>query len=280
MHLAAMPAVAGETPTTGTNANIVSRAEIDRMPLIESHSHGSLTGKDLPTITDLIALQRRERLNYVVMIIEDKPEQVAAVRENKDFMCAMLWVNPLKEGWLENAERFTRENRDILRGYKLHPSIHHFDVKPELLDGLFALANREHLFIVTHTDNGPSKAGQYRPLLEKYPATKLILYHASPAQEAFALVKAFPNVYVDVSYLAWGKPFQQEALRAVGKEKILYGIDSPLGFQNKDGVLLPHYRDAAAEVAAFYDNDRDVVERVFYRNAARLFELPESKLGK
>ena len=250
----------------------VTEAEIRQMPLIDVHCHGSLGGKLAFQINDLVAVQRQEHMRYVLMIIHNTPVEIAAVRQNKDMLGALLWVDPKEKDYLAKLEQFARENRDILRGFKLHPTGAAFDIKPELLDGLFALANREHLIIVTHTDNGRSKAGQYRPLLDKYPDTRLILYHSSPAAEAFELANTFPNVYIDVSFLAWGKTFQQAALRAIGSKKILFGIDSPLAFPMQDGKPGPHYRAAAMEVAAFYDNDREVVQDVFYRNAERLLK--------
>ena len=80
-------------------------------------------------------------------------------------------------------------------------------------------------------------------------------------------------MYLDVSFTAWGKDFQQKALKAVGKDKILFGIDSPLGFPTDTDSLLPHFRQAAKEVAAFYNFDRETVESVFYKNAIRLLNL-------
>jgi len=74
-------------------------------------------------------------------------------------------------------------------------------------------------------------------------------------------------VYVDNSYTAWGEKYQQAALKAIGKRKILYGIDSPKGSPLKEA--------ACAALSAGSQGDRcllsmdlDVISHVFYRNAS------------
>lgn len=259
-----------------TAAPVLTREEIDAMPLIEVHCHVFSSPKGW-TVGEAVALQNSERLRYALLIIEPEQKLIDETREHRERAGALLWANPKEAGWVENLEALWRANRDVVRGFKLHPTGGGYDVKPELLEPLFALAEKEGLLIVTHTDNGRSRAGQYRPLLEKHPGVKIVFYHASPADEVIGLVRDFANAYLDMSYLGWGRDYQQRILRAVGSDRILFGIDSPLGFPRTENGFGKHYRDAAAEVAAFYDNRRDVVEAVLYRNAARLLGLSVEK---
>ncbi len=159
-----------------------------------------------------------------------------------------------------------------MKGIKLHPSMDHYEIGVDVLDEVFAIAERRNVLVASHTD-ASCPAGTFGPVMKVHPEATLILYHAHPGPEAFAVVNSHPNVYIDVSYLAWGKAFQQQALAAVGRDRILFGIDPPLGFPQKDGVYGLHYRDAAREVAEFYDNDPEVVEAVLHRNAERMLGL-------
>jgi predicted TIM-barrel fold metal-dependent hydrolase len=229
-------------------------------PLIEAHSH-ILTEQG-------VELAKQERLAYLLVMA--RPKEIAFIQKHKDLMGACVWLNAGQKGHLQEARDSLREYPEIMKGFKLHPAGDGYTVTCDLLEGLFELANERDLMIQSHTEAGACNAAKFAPLLEKFPKTKLVLVHGFPAEEAFKVVNAFENVYIDNSYTAWGQAYQQAALKAVGKKKLLFGIDSPEGFPSQGGRLLPHFRDAASEVAAFYGNDRDVVEHVFYKNALRL----------
>jgi predicted TIM-barrel fold metal-dependent hydrolase len=251
--------------------NKISLAEIDTMPLIDVHCHAEMPGAY--NTDNVIKLILQEKMNYVLMLCTKYDELIDKVKPYKDKIGVMLYFVPEMKNRYKILDSVTLANKDLVRGYKLHPSAYKHEITVALLDSLFMLANKYNLLIVTHTDSAWSQASKYKPLLEKYPDTKLILYHAAPAQEAFDLVNKYKNVYIDVSFTAWGKDFQQKALKAVGKDKILFGIDSPLGFPEDSSGLKPHFRQAAKEVAAFYNFDREVVEAVLYKNAAKLLDL-------
>jgi predicted TIM-barrel fold metal-dependent hydrolase len=238
--------------------------DLDTIHAIEMHSHIDTE--------DGIALLRQERIDYALLMWRGNPRVVEMARQNKDVVGVLPWVVPTQEGYLAKAEAAARKNADVVRGFKLHPAMDHYKVSLELLGGLFELANTMNLMIQSHTEPGSCNAAKFGPLMKAYPKTKLILLHGSPADETFEVINAYENVYVDMSSTAWGKKFQAAALNAVGKKKIVMGLDSPIGFPHEGKQVRPHFRQAIQEIAAFYDHDADVVAHVLYKNARGLLD--------
>ena len=241
--------------------------DFEQLPAIEMHSH----------ITDAagIALMRRERLRYALIMDTDNHAAMEAARANADLLGALVWLNPAKAGWMDEATRYLAAYPDVLKGFKLHPDGDHYRASLDVLGPLFELANRYGLMIQSHTSDqsGNCNAGLFAPIMQAYPKTTFIAIHGCPAEEAFALVNAFANVYIDTSYTAWGAGYQKRALVAAGQQRIVMGLDSPLGFPSKDGKVEPHFRDAIREICGFYDDDPDVAECVMYGNARRILGL-------
>jgi predicted TIM-barrel fold metal-dependent hydrolase len=240
-----------------------SGVDVDTVPLVEMHGHiADDQGMDLV---------RQERLSYI--LIMSSPQQLPWIARYRQVAGACVWLNPTESDHLAVAKRALNDHPEIVKGFKLHPPAGRYRVSYDLLAGLFELANTKGLMIQSHTEKESCNAALFQPLMEKFPQTTLLLIHGYPAEETFALVNAYPHVYVDNSYTAWGEKYQRAALKAVGKRKIVYGIDSPEGFPSEGGRLRPHYRQAAREIAAFYRQDPDVISHVFYRNAQRILKM-------
>lgn len=259
-----------------SNSKKISLEEIETLPLIETHCHVGITGK--ASFENLKDLQEEENIAYALIIGKDINGIINNCSKYPEETGALLWINPGDTINYKNLLTTISKNSNVVKGIKLHPNVDHYLVSSELLDSVFWLVNKKDILLVSHTsDTKWSKAEMFAPLMQKYPNTKFILYHATPLDDCIKLVNKYSNVFIDVSYTAWGKEIQQKALAEMGKEKILFGIDSPLGFKTENDKFLPHYRDAAREVAGFYDFDRDVVEHVLYKNAAKLLgvNIPE-----
>ena len=64
-------------------------------------------------------------------------------------------------------------------------------------------------------------------------------------------------------------------------DRVVFGIDSPIAFpQDEVKHLQPHFRQAAGEVADFYNQDPKWLAGIFWKNAESLlgFEVPERHL--
>lgn len=240
--------------------------DLDNIPAIDVHSH-----IETPDLVDLL---RAERMTYALVMAHDNRKVLKLASQHPDLLGVLIWVLPPFRDWYDEAVHLLDEYPTLIKGLKIHPAWDGYSAEPELLEGLFSLANERNLLIETHTEAGSCNSARFAPLMAAFPRTKLILIHSFPADEAFELVNAYPNVYIDTSFTAWGRDFQQKALAAIGKEKIMMGLDSPLGFPyTREGKPLPHFRQAVKEIAAFYDNDPDVVEHVMHKNARRLLGM-------
>jgi predicted TIM-barrel fold metal-dependent hydrolase len=250
---------------------------IETVKIIETHCHVEVEIEGMFFDTDtVIALQKRERLTYALLIDlygNANRKLVERVKTDKKTNGVLLFYDPRKEGSLKEVVELAEAAPDIVKGVKLFPKRETYPVSTAMLKDIFACAVEHDLVVVSHTESGGAEAGRFRDLMRLFPQAKLILYHAHPAEEAFAVVNANEHVFVDTSAHAWGRDTQSRALREIGKERIVYGIDSPYGFPVDHGVVQPHYRCAAKDLASFYDNDDDVIEHVLWKNASALFGL-------
>lgn len=251
----------------------VQLMDLDRMSLIDVHSHADGISSGLEATPEIILdLMQEESLTYGLLMGRDHEALIRKVKPHSARAGALLWVVPNEQNHYPGLEKMIEENLDVVKGFKFHPTSYNHPISDKTMGYFFVLADRYDLIIVTHTDIH-SRSGSVEPLLRHFPQTRLILYHAAPLDEACRVMKNYPNVCIDTSYTAFDREVIQTAIREAGKERVLFGIDAPLGFEIRDGQFLPHYRDAAREVAAFVDHDEDLVEHIMYRNARRFLKL-------
>ena len=254
---------------------------VKNLPLIEVHSHLDWPTAITITPESLMDLCDSERLTYTLLLGYDPLAQIEAIRKRKDRFGYLMWARPEDDRWFKGYEKILLDNRDVVKGIKIHPAFDGYTACMAVLDDLFASACKHDYVIATHTMAGKtSNAGFFRPVLEKYPQTKLILYHATPLDIALPILKEYPNVYMDISAGAFGCDVMLKALDVVGKEKILFGIDSPLGFTIADGQYQRHFRDVVEkEIALWVDFDEEILRHVLYLNAVKLFGLDKAAYG-
>lgn len=256
-------------PIMITSCNTENNNALRALPLIDVHAH---VFKYDPR--KIIHLARREKLEKIYLISGSYRKHLPIIRANHDIARMLIMPKVSGKDWWKNAEDFILKNRDVVAGIKLHPSVDNYIAGLKNLSDLFASAEKNQFVIATHTDSSKnSRAQNFRPLLEKYPNTKLILYHASPLDSAIALIKDYPNVFVDISYTSFNKAWQRRILKEVGADKILFGIDTPLGWpKNSSGVIQKHYRNVINRIAPWYYHDKEVMEKILYKNARRIFK--------
>ena len=249
---------------------------LKNIPIIEVHSHLDWPTAQLQVPPEsLMDLCDSERLTYSLLLGYDPDSQIEAVRRRKERFGYLMWARPDDERWWKGYEKILLDNRDVVKGIKIHPAYDGYVAGLETLEELFASACQHDFVIATHTmAEETSNAAFFRPILEKYPQTKLILYHATPLDVALAVINDFPNVYMDISAGSFGCDVMLKALDVVGKEKILFGIDSPLGFPILNGQYQKHFRDVVEkEIALWVNYDEKILRHVLYLNATRLFSL-------
>lgn len=244
--------------------NTIEKGELETIDAIEMHGH-------LDSENDFRLLET-ERIRYMLTmsLTRDNAGLLSLAERHKDRVGILLWILPT-ESWQEDSDRLIRKHGTLVKGIKIHPAKDAYRVTGKVLRPVFEYVSARGMILETHTEAPHCSAGLFRPMLESFPETKLILVHGTPGSEAYEIIRDFKNVYVDTTAGVWSGGEQGEYLRRIGPARTVLGLDSPFGFpRDKTGKLLPHFRNAIREVARFYHNDRAAIEQVLTGNARRI----------
>jgi len=116
-------------------------------------------------------------------------------------------------------------------GIKVHPSMHGYPVDHPRYVPVWERAQAGRLMVLSHTWglDGGCGAKDMRKIAERYPDIRLLLGHSCYGawEEAIALARDFPNVYLELTaaYHAYG--LIEWMCRDAGSEKVLFGTDYP-----------------------------------------------------
>ncbi len=252
--------------------------DINEIPLIDVHAHADMNmGKGQPRKwfgDELLEIQKLENMPYMLYLAKEIDKVISLAKTNKDKIGAVPWVNPIDEANMKFAEDRIKNNLDVIKGIKIHPAGSGFFVSEDTVSEVFRIANDYNLLIITHTGAEHNQSFMFKPLMEKFPDTKLLLSHCFPIHEACEMVESFNNIFVDTSYTVDNREAQLYLLNRIGKEKIIYSVDGPFWFpKNEVGKYIPQYRQRAKEMLSWYKNDRDAIEHIYYKNAKELLKL-------
>lgn len=128
------------------------------------------------------------------------------------------------------------------RGVKLHPVAQGCKPSDPRLDSLYELCCELDLVVLSHSGPGhregaTARPRDFSPVLERWPALKLVLAHLGGAsfQEAAALAEDYPQVNFDLSEIiewmgAENAPSVNELsmlIRRIGADRVMLGSDFP-----------------------------------------------------
>lgn len=249
---------------------------VKNIPLIDVHVHVGFSSPDWWAGDELLKMQRDENLDYLLCMADLglKEKLIQLAEHNPDKIGILPYFNSTDPEELKGAESMLQDYPELVKGLKIHPAGYGYQVSLETVGEVFRLANEYNVMVQTHTGAENNEAAMFLPLMEEYPETTLILHHAFPVQDACHVAGSFKNVFVDTSYTVDNREAQLYMLNRLGKEKILYAIDGIQWFpKDEQGEYIPQFRKRAAEMIPWYKNDRDVIEHIYYKNAANLLNL-------
>lgn len=246
--------------------------------IIDIHAHiGVVKGKfNMPPEFQLEGM-KKYNIDYALISniacgygnyeLEGNIEAINTARENKDKLGVMLWCAPSETADIKAFEKLYNDNRDIIKGLKIHPDISGIRADSEAFYPYLSLAEKYSLPVLFHTqDTDFSKVRYVLNASEKFPDVKMILGHmslASDNSEALEAVKNHKNIYADT---AWVKSdIIERAKNLCAEDKIMFGTDSPIG--GPDTYADPEY------YPEYYKKTGTEAEKVMYTNAIRLFGL-------
>ncbi len=180
-------------------------------------------------------------------------------------LLAMVHLNAPQ--WQEHAKRWF-DRYPTLVGIKIHPPVSKYRLSAELLDPLFDFAMERKLCLASHTTPIPGlSSADFHDSLCRRPETTLILYHASPHEQAAYLAEAFANVYVEPSWLGFFPSLFQLTRKLGGWRKLLGGTDGPGWFGAVQGSP---YDDLVAVARKHFDGNAEAVADFCGQNVKRL----------
>ncbi len=152
-------------------------------------------------------------------------EILVAAERFPDRIGPLVWINPYDPEWQADAEEAA--DRGAL-GIKLHPKLDTYRVDFDSLADVFAFAERRQLPICAHVEAGDYSAELYAPLVERYPAVHLVLYHFNFGRPIAGILMArrYPRVYVETCFAP--REAIEAGLGLLGPEKIVFGTDAPI----------------------------------------------------
>lgn len=179
----------------------------------------------------------------------------------------MLWCSGDGNCDIRQFEKLYLENREFVKGLKIHPDISGIRFDDRRFTPYIGLAERYSLPILIHTQETDfSKISYVEDIADKFKDVKFILGHmslCSDGSEALAAVKKHANIYADTAWVKYG--VVKQAFENGISEKIMFGTDSPIGG-------LDTYGDKDF-YTAYYDSDDKFTDGVMYENAVRIFNL-------
>lgn len=116
-------------------------------------------------------------------------------------------------------------------GLKMHPAMHAYPVDGPRYAPVWERAHQEKRLVLCHTwgKSGGCGAKDMRKIAERYPEVRLLLGHSCYGawEEAIALARDFPNVYLELTaaYHVYG--LIEWMCRDAGSRKALFGTDYP-----------------------------------------------------
>ncbi len=209
---------------------------------------------------------------------------------------------PSDEGWvkLDWLEEQVKAGR-IRAIHELSPNYYGISVANPRLDPYFALAHRHRIPVGIHTQRGPAAGSRFssrsdpnccpdydpamgnpallRPVLDRYPGLRVWIQHVGSGrgdhgpfwEETLALLRDYPNVYLDLSITNGAMPVEQyeaSLARLIGAgfgDRIMFGSDNlPIAPILKRLAAIDWLTDAQRRA-------------ILHDNAARFFGLDDAR---
>jgi predicted TIM-barrel fold metal-dependent hydrolase len=205
------------------------------------------------------------------MVFHPDNQYVRDVVENVEGAYGLVWANPHREGFLEEALELLEHPRFL--GVKLHPLLDAYHPDDPMVHPLVeALIERDMPALIHCGHPIFTLPWSIEELAVRYPAAKIILGHMGHGNiiyinGAIDVAERNANVYLETS----GMPMHTkiaEAMRRVGPDKVLFGSDAPF---HEIGVEV-----RKVQVSGLSGED---VTRVLERNARKLFFGDEDAQG-
>lgn len=201
-----------------------------------------------------------------------------AQEQNHGSIVSFGSVHPRDPEALSELERI----RDIgLKGIKLHPDYQEFFVDDESVYPIYEKIEELGLPLLFHAGKDPysphvvhGKPQAIAKIAKEFPRLIIIAAHLGGSkvyEEAleYIYMQDIPNLYIDTSMShIYADPADiRMAIRMMGADKVLYASDMPWSNGRK-----------AADMLMQLGLKDEELEKIFYKNALRLLQIPEGRI--
>jgi uncharacterized protein len=245
---AALPSVTGIAPAAIVDAHM----HVGEFPLFDVR----MDGTQLAATFDHYAIDAG-------MVFHPDNQYVREVVEAVEGAYGLVWANPHREGFVEEALELFEHPRFL--GVKLHPLLDAYHPNDPAIHPLVeALIERDMPALIHCGHPIFTLPWSIEELAVEYPAAKLILGHMGHGNiiyinGAIDVAERNANVYLETS----GMPMHTkiaEAVRRVGPDKVMFGSDAPF---HEIGVEVRKVQVSGLSP--------ELVDRVLQKSARKLF---------
>lgn len=197
--------------------------------------------------------------------VADQNRTVLQLAETEEAFLPCAVLNPKDEGCPSEMNRVWAEKR--FRAVELDPIEHGYipEITPNI-DDIFAVCGEQNRFIKLLTGKGDrTLPGQWEYYIRRHEETKVVLLHLGGMWDGYSavdLASRYPNVYLDTSECFELSLFR-EALRAVPKDRILFGSGFPERFTECSLSFFDAFPELTHEDKALF----------YHKNAEALLEM-------
>ncbi|MBE5926916.1 MAG: hypothetical protein E7270_08155 [Lachnospiraceae bacterium] len=204
-------------------------------------------------------------------------ETIAFARKHPGKIYVMPWIKPTTDGVDDEFISIIENNKDVVKGLKLHAHNSMLRSDSPLLEPYYELAAKYSLPVLIHTGGIEEASAIYvYNAAKSHPDVNFIMGHLGLGTnniEAIDLVSKLPNLYGDTAWV----PIQSVLyfIEKCGDDRLLFGSDSPIDgldtyVQNGKGepsLYLQYFNDLKELIS------EESYDKIMYKNSARLFNI-------
>lgn len=241
------------------------------MKKIDAHSHiGNFGGWAGVAFTkDRLVEQMKEydieKTFLTASSFQTNDEVVDAFQSYPDKVVPFVWVNPALDNVEEKLDRYI--NKEGFKGIKMQPLFDAFVADDEIVNPVMDFAREYKIPVFIHCGHPPfSLPWSIALLAERYPDVDVTMIHMGHGHGVYIdasikMAKRYDNLYLEMSGMPMGSKIK-EAYETVGKDRIMFGIDSPF-----------HHPTVEIQKVLSCGLDEKAQEDIFYNNAKKLLKL-------
>jgi len=247
--------------------------------IIDMHAHCGVVenGHKMPIENQLYGMEKYG-IDYAIIsnvecgechdCIEGNKRALEIVKQYRDKFSCMLWATEdLTEEEKNQFEELYLQNKDLIKGLKVHPDISKTAVDSPCFDYVYRMAEKYDLPVLLHTNNTEfSSIEKSVNAAKKYPKARFILGHMDISSddciEALNAVRDYDNIYGDTCWIWLDAVKKANEMGII--HKMMFGTDSPIS--GKDTYMDVYYKD-------YYTFDADYMRDVMCENARKFFKF-------